>query len=139
VVACKVYQGEASVRTTDRFQVLDVTNIVEEAVSKSGVTRGIASVYVPHTTCGITVNEAEPGLMRDIVEFLKEHTKPGAPWMHNRIDDNAHAHLGQSVLGHHASIPVADGRLYIGTWQRILLVEMDGPRRRRIIITVIGE
>ncbi|MEB3847249.1 MAG: secondary thiamine-phosphate synthase enzyme YjbQ [Desulfurococcales archaeon] len=138
-MACKVYQEEASVRTTSRFQVLDVTGRVEEAVSKSGVTKGLAMVYVPHTTCGITINEAEPGLMEDIVEFLREHTKPGAPWKHNRIDDNAHAHLGQSLLGHHASIPVTGGRLNMGTWQRILLVEMDGPRRRRIIITVIGE
>ncbi|MCE4620629.1 MAG: secondary thiamine-phosphate synthase enzyme YjbQ [Desulfurococcales archaeon] len=138
-MACRVYQEDSSVRTTSRFQVLDVTSIVEEAVSKSGIEKGLATVYVPHTTCGITINEAEPGLMEDIVEFLKEYTKPGAPWRHNRIDDNAHAHLGQSVLGHHVSIPVTAGRLNMGTWQRVLLVEMDGPRRRRIIITVMGE
>ena len=84
------------------------------------------------------MNEAEPGLLEDILDYLSGLTRPGGPWRHNRIDDNAHAHLGQATIGHHASIPLGGGRLLLGTWQRILLVEMDGPRTRRLIVTVLG-
>ncbi|MEB3806663.1 MAG: secondary thiamine-phosphate synthase enzyme YjbQ [Desulfurococcales archaeon] len=137
-MSCRVYRSQVDVRTKGRFDVVDITRMVEDVVGRSGVKEGIVHVFVPHTTCGLTINEAEPGLMRDIVEFLSKHTEPSGDWMHNRIDDNAHAHLGQSMLGHHASLPLANGSLVKGTWQSILLVEMDGPRTRRVIVTVIG-
>ncbi len=138
-MTCRIYQEEFTVETRDRFQVVDVTRIVDGFVEKTRVEKGIVTVFTPHTTCGLTINEAEPGLMDDIIEFISKYTIPGGPWRHNRIDDNAHAHLGQSMLGHHVSIPLTNGRLGLGTWQRVLLVEMDGPRRRRIIVTVVGE
>lgn len=138
-MACKTFQRELMVETRGRFDVVDITSKVREIVMSAGINTGILHVYVPHTTCGITINEAETGLINDIITFIKEYTKPDAPWQHNRIDDNAHAHLGQSLLGHHASIPIGSGRPLLGTWQRILLVEMDGPRRRRVIVTVLGE
>ena len=138
-MTCRIYQDDFSVETSERFQVLDVTRSVDQIISSSGIKNGIAIIFTPHTTCGLTINEAERGLMNDIIEFTAKYTIPGGPWRHNRIDDNAHAHLGQSILGHHASIPVISGRLGLGTWQRILLVEMDGPRRRRVIVTVMGE
>ncbi len=126
------------IKTGPGIDVIDVTGVVERYVSESGVSEGVAHVYVPHTTCGVTINEAEPGLVEDIKRLLAEITRPGGDWLHNRIDNNAHAHLGQSLLGHHATIPVQGGRLLLGTWQRIMIVEMDGPRRRRLIVTVMG-
>ena len=137
-MSCRVHRGEATVATRSRFDVVDVTGLVEGIVSESGVMEGLVHVYVPHTTAGLVVNEAEPGLLQDILEYVRGLTRPGGPWRHNRIDDNAHAHLGQATLGHHASIPLGGGRLLLGTWQRILLVEMDGPRTRRLIVTVLG-
>lgn len=138
-MTCKVYRETVSVPTRERFTIVDVTSEVERIVSSSSISRGLVNVYVPHTTAGITVNEAESGLLEDILDYIKELTRPGWGWKHNRIDNNAHAHLGQSTLGHHATVPVEGGRILLGTWQRILLVEMDGPRTRRIIVTVIGE
>ena len=137
-MSCKVYRSQSHVPTKSRFDIVNITNLVEKTVRNSGVTEGIVHVFTPHTTCGITVNEAEPGLMKDLVDFLSKHTEPGGSWMHNRIDDNAHAHLGQSMIGHHATLPVANGSLVKGTWQSILLVEMDGPRTRKVIVTVMG-
>lgn len=133
-----VHREELEVATRERFEVVDVTRRVEEAVSRSLVSTGLLHAYTPHTTAALTINEAEPGLISDILAYIRELTKPGRGWSHDRIDDNAHAHLGQSTLGNHVSVPVGGGRMLLGTWQRILLVEMDGPRRRRIIVSVIG-
>ena len=133
-----VWRGILEVETRSRFDIVDVTSAVESMVQGSGVEDGLVNIFVPHTTAGLVVNEAEDGLKEDILEFIKTLTKPGAGWKHNRIDNNAHAHLGQILLSPEKTIPVAGGSLLLGTWQRIMLVEMDGPRSRRIIVTVIG-
>ncbi len=135
---CRVFRGEVEVSTEKRFQAVDVTGLVEAVVQGSGVAEGLVHVFAPHTTAGVAVNEAEPGLLEDIVDYLAGLTRPGYAWKHNRVDNNAHAHLAQVTVGHDATIPVSGGRLLLGTWQRILLVEMDGPRRRKLIVTVIG-
>jgi len=131
-----VWRGEVEVETHRDREILDVTRLVEGAVEASGVQNGLVNVFVPHTTAGVIINEAEPGLLQDILDFLAEQTGPGRDWKHNRIDNNAHAHLAQVLVGPEKTIPVEAGRLHLGTWQRILLVEMDGPRL--IIVTVIG-
>lgn len=136
----RVAHRQFSYYTLDKFQLIDITSDVERAVRESGVKDGIAVVHVPHATAGILLNENEDGLVQDIIRFLKELTRPGDEWQHNRIDDNAHAHIGSSIIGSSRVIPVVNGSLYRGTWQNIFLVEMDGPRsRRQVIVTVIGE
>jgi len=135
---CRVYRGMVEVSTSKRFEVVDVTGLVEGIVSGSGVEEGIAHVYSLHTTAGVALNEAEPGLLEDITDYLADLTKPGHPWRHNRVDDNAHAHLSQVTVGASVTVPVGGGQLLLGTWQRILLVEMDGPRDRRLVVTVVG-
>jgi len=136
---CRVYRGVVEVSTSRRFEVVDVTGLVEGIVSGAGVVEGVAHIYSPHTTAGVALNEAEPGLLEDITEYLAELTKPGYPWRHNRVDNNAHAHLSQVTVGASATVPVGGGRLLLGEWQRVLLVEMDGPRERRLIVTVVGK
>jgi len=138
MVECSVWRGVIEVESRSQYDIIDVTGMVEGAVASSGVKRGLVNVYVPHTTAGVIVNEAEPGLLEDILEMLRSLTRPGHEWRHNRVDNNAHAHLGQVLTGPAKTIPVEDGKLLLGTWQRILLVEMDGPRTRRIIVTVSG-
>jgi len=98
---------------------------------------GIAVIYTPHTTTALIVNEAESGLLEDIVEVLQKLIPKGAGYKHDRIDDNADAHLRACILGNSLVIPVENGRLVLGTWQRILFVELDGPRRRRVYVKVI--
>ncbi|BAA80519.2 conserved hypothetical protein [Aeropyrum pernix K1] len=135
----KVETGSFTVKTERRLQVLDVTGKVEEWLSTVGGVNGLLVVYVPHTTAAVAVNEAEPRLMEDIVEFIRELTKPGGPWKHNLVDVNAHAHLGNTIIGDSRVIPVVGGRLSLGTWQRILFVEMDGPRERTVNLLYLGE
>jgi secondary thiamine-phosphate synthase enzyme len=134
-----VHREEFTVRTSERFQVIDITARVEEAVRKSGIRNGIAMVFVPHATAAIILNEYEPRIVSDYIELVKQVFKPDYPWRHNEIDNNAHAHLASALIGPSRCMPVIDGVLVRGTWQNILLVELDGPRTRRVIVQVVGD
>jgi len=134
----KVFIKEFTVATRTRFEVVDITGLVEDAVSSSGVSDGIVVVHVPHATAAIMLNEAEPNLFHDYVDMVKELFKPDAQWRHNMIDNNAHAHLAAAVIGSSRVIPLRGGRMMRGTWQNILLLELDGPRHRRVIVEVMG-
>ncbi len=134
-----VYRTELKVESERRVQVIDVTDQVREKVRESGVESGIAHVYSRHTTAAVVVNESESGLLRDIVNKLEELVPRGAGYEHDRIDNNADAHLRALLLGSSVTIPVSDGDLMLGTWQSVLFVELDGPRSRRLLVTVVGE
>lgn len=134
----RVETTEIPVKTSSHFQLVDVTSDIRRWLSTIHAGNGLLVVYSPHTTAGVLVNEAEPGLLEDIIGLLKEITKPGFSWKHNRIDNNAHAHLGQILVGNSRVIPVAEGELGLGTWQSILFLEMDGPRSRRLRLVYIG-
>ncbi len=136
----KVYFEEIVFSTSKRFQLVDITHRVEEIVRRSGVRNGICLVFAPHATAAIIANEHESGLMEDILTKIKELVEPGRGWKHNIIDDNAHAHIGSALIGADRVFPVRDGSLIRGTWQNIFLVELDGPRSRRVVIVeVMGE
>jgi len=117
------------VETTDRTCVVDVTDEVATAVPDDAT--GTATVFVPHTTAGVVVNEPESGLLADI-EAALSRIVPDDDYEHDRIDDNAAAHLRALVLGQSVTVPITDGRPDLGTWQSILFVECDGPRTRRV-------
>lgn len=109
-------------------------------MAESGIRNGICLVFVPHATAAIIANEYEPRIVADYIELVKQLFKPEYPWKHNSIDNNAHAHLASAIIGPSRIFPVKDGRLVRGTWQEILLIELDGPRsRRKIVIEVMGE
>ena len=136
----RVYRREFTYSTSRRIELLDITADVERTVAESGVKKGIVHVFVPHATTAIIGNEHEHGLINDYIRLITELFRPGGDWMHNRIDDNAHAHLAAGLIGADRSFPVENGRLVRGTWQNIFLVELDGPRsRRKVIVTVMGE
>jgi secondary thiamine-phosphate synthase enzyme len=126
-------------KSRSRFDIVDVTGEVEKWLAQIKAGNGVLVVYTPHTTAALAINEREEGLLDDIVELLKELTKPEGRWKHNLVDDNAHAHLGNVIVGGDKVIPVSDGRLALGTWQRLLLLELDGPRVRRINLVYVGE
>ncbi|ADC65866.1 protein of unknown function UPF0047 [Ferroglobus placidus DSM 10642] len=123
------------VETKRRSEVVDITDEVRRKVRESGVKSGIALVYTPHTTSGIIINEAESGLVEDIVEALDEIV-PKISYRHNRIDNNADAHIKASIVGNSVIVPVENSELVLGTWQRILFVEFDGPRKRKVYVKV---
>ncbi len=136
----KVFFRELTLSTKELFDLVDITREVEEAVSESGVSNGMCLVYAPHATAAIVVNEHESGLMKDILRKVQNLFPRGAGWLHDRIDDNAHAHLGSALISSSRIFPVRGRRLVRGTWQNIFLLEMDGPRAsRRVVIEVLGE
>lgn len=123
------------VPTQRRRQVLDVTISVAKAVRESGVAAGLCHVWVPHTTAGVIVNEnADPDVSEDILAALEEML-PKIPWRH--LEGNSDAHVLAALLGTSASVPIQQGRLGLGRWQGILLVEFDGPRSREVWVTCV--
>lgn len=126
--------------TSERFQLIDITRDVERVVQESGVKNGICVIHAPHATAAVILNEHESGLMIDILNKLRELFPPDAKYLHNRIDDNAHAHIASALLGSSKVLPVVNSRLVRGTWQNVFLVELDGPRNRReVVVQVLGE
>jgi secondary thiamine-phosphate synthase enzyme len=128
---------EFTVSTNKEQSLVDITHKVEEAVAKSGVKEGLCNVYVPHATAAIAINEnADPNITLDVIDALNEMVREGG-WRHDRIDNNAAAHIKAAIVGPSETIPVKKGELEMGTWQDIFLCCFDGPRKRRIIVTVI--
>lgn len=123
------------IRTSDRLEVVDVTADIDEVVP-ADLERGVCTVFVRHTTAGVVVNEHESGLLSDIERALTRLVPDDDAYEHDRIDDNADAHLRAMLLGESVSVPVVGGELALGTWQSVLFVECDGPRTRRIDVTV---
>ncbi len=135
----KVFFQDRDISTRNRTELVDITDMVEETVRKSGITSGICIVHSVHSTTAIIVNEHEAGLINDIIKKVQHDFPKGAGWLHDRVDDNADAHLASSYIGPTRIFPVRYGRLVRGTWQNIFLLELDGPRTRSIIIEVMGE
>ncbi|ADN01016.1 secondary thiamine-phosphate synthase enzyme YjbQ [Spirochaeta thermophila] len=126
-----------SVRTGERVQVVLITREVQEIVARSGVEEGICVVYSPHTTAGITINEAaDPSVIRD---FLMETGKI-VPFQdgYAHAEGNSAAHIKTSLVGPSVTIPVEGGTLALGTWQGIYFCEFDGPRTRKVFVQIIG-
>jgi len=132
------YFEEFGVNTKGRIDFRNITGKVLEAVRKSGIRDGIVAVFTPHTTVGLFVNEDESGLKRDLEKSLSELLPENAGYLHDAVDDNAHAHLRSIVLGPSLVIPLNAGRLLLGTWQSIFLAEFDGPRHRRVYVKILG-
>lgn len=118
-----------SVSTDSRLSVVDVTDRVEQALSADAA--GTATVFVEHTTAGVTVNEGESRLLGDFETALSELV-PDEGWAHDQIDDNADSHVRAMLVGASETVPVENGSLALGTWQSVLLVECDGPRTRTV-------
>ena len=127
------------VNTSQRVEIQDITNDVEAVLKNSGIVEGILNVYSRHSTSGVVINENESGLLKDFQLALQRLVPEGAGYQHDRIDNNADSHIRGFLLGGSETIPVEDGRLMLGTWQSIFFVELDGPRQRKLTVTVMGE
>jgi secondary thiamine-phosphate synthase enzyme len=136
-----IIKGEIMIElnTRNEVEIIDMTSYVEKAVKESSIEQGICLIYTLHTTMGIVVNEAETGLIQDMAKLMVSLVPQGAGYLHDRSDGNAHAHLQAMLLGNSVVIPVECKRPILGTWQKILFVELDGPRRRRVCIKIIKE
>lgn len=124
------------VRTSRHEELVDVTARVAEAVAAAGVAEGAALVFCPHTTAAVTINEnADPDVVGDLVAGLERLAPRNAGWRHR--EGNSDGHLKTSLVGPNVLVPVEQGRLALGTWQGIYLCEFDGPRTRRVLVTVL--
>ena len=125
------------IRTKESTELIDITREVNGFVSSKSVDSGVCVIFTKHTTTGIIINENEAGLKNDILKLLNELIPRGRGYVHDRIDSNAHSHLRAVVLGSSATIPIENGALALGTWQSILFVECDGPRRREVLVQIV--
>ena len=129
-------QSDFHVRSERKYQMLDITRQVADVVRTANLGEAICSVYVTHATAAIVINENDdPNVCEDVLDAL-DKLIPAGVWRHDRVDGNAAAHIKSAILGPGETIPVRDGKLVLGTWQAIMLVELDGPRDRRVIVTV---
>jgi secondary thiamine-phosphate synthase enzyme len=122
-----------SVKTDSRTEMVDITASVQRELTKSDIKDGLCVVYVPHTTAGITINEgADPDVCSDILAKLNELVPAHRGYRHT--EGNADSHIKASLTGSSVSVIVENGRLALGTWQKIFFCEFDGPRSRKVYI-----
>ena len=125
------------VKTSAHTQMLDITRQIQDAVTDSGVKSGICTIFIPHTTAAVTINEnADPDVVRD---FTMEINKI-VPWEdgYHHMEGNSTAHLKSSMIGFSEQVIIEDGRLVLGVWQGIYFCEYDGPRTRKVIVKITG-
>ena len=127
------------IRTERRTQLVDITSNVQAALSGAGA-GSAALVYVPHTTAGVTINEhADPAVARDFEAALERLVGDDWGWQHIEDgEENAPSHIRASLMGPQVLVPLADGRLALGTWQGIFFCELDGPRERSVYVSTLA-
>jgi len=126
------------VKTPSRSAAIDITDLISRKVRESGIKSGLCLLHVPHTTAGIIVNEgADPAVMEDVLSALEKMVPWRASYSHS--EGNAAAHIKAIMTGGRTFLIVADGRLVLGTWERVFLCEFDGPRTRKVLIKIMGD
>jgi len=137
----KSYRKELWFETKQRRQIIDITGQVEACLNESGIREGLCLVNAMHITASVFVNDAESGLYGDFETWLEglAPEKPHDQYAHNGFEDNADAHLKRTVMGREVVVAVTDGKFDFGPWERIHYYELDGKRRKRVLVKVIGE
>jgi secondary thiamine-phosphate synthase enzyme len=129
---------ELSIRTSSQVELIDITGIVEEVIRESKAKSGLLTVFVPHTTAGITINEnADPSVRKDIIKELNKVIPFDDNYHHT--EGNSAAHIKASLVGFSQTIFFEDKRLLLGTWQGIYFCEFDGPRTRKVWVKILAE
>jgi secondary thiamine-phosphate synthase enzyme len=133
--------GMLRLSTEGDGDVVDLTGGVARVVATAGIANGVAVVFVAGSTAAVTTMEHEPGGIRDQQALLERLVPAAGKYEHNRLnhDTNSHAHLRASLIGPSEALPVVDGRLALGTWQQVVLIDFDDrPRERRVLVHVVG-
>jgi secondary thiamine-phosphate synthase enzyme len=124
------------IKTNAREEMVDLTPKIEAAVAASGVENGLCTVFIPHTTAGVTINEnADPDVREDLLAALRRAVPDGVPYRHG--EGNSPAHVKACLVGSSVTVIVEGGRLRLGTWQGIQFCEFDGPRARKVWVTIV--
>ena len=137
-----------NIRTEKGPQFIDITDRIEKAARESGVSNGFAVIFSMHTTAAIRINENEPALLADMERMLEQIAPCSAEYKHNEFAHafsdngerpNGHSHCQHLLLGASEAVPVVDGKLIVGQWQRIFLIELDHGRDREVVVQLMGE
>ena len=134
--------GTVSLRTSAKDEVIDLTDKVQDIVSKSGIENGLACIFVAGSTAAITTVEFEPGLVKDLNEAMDRLYPKGIDYEHHKRwgDGNGYSHVRASLLGPSLTVPIVDGKLLLGTWQQIVFLEFDNkPRSREVAVQIVGD
>ena len=132
-------------KTKKKVAITDITHNITAIIKKNTIVNGLVTLWVPHTTAGITVNEHDPDLWTDMLSTMLTLVPIKANYRHNAkygslsSEQNAHAHILTSMIKPSMSVPLKNGEMVLGTWQSILFVELDGPRHRSIYVQILGE
>jgi secondary thiamine-phosphate synthase enzyme len=125
-----------TVSSGSQTEWIDISRLVQKAIADSGVSEGVAFLFVPHTTAGITINEgADPSVVEDIQAYLNQAVPFKGPYRHG--EGNSPAHIKASLIGSSVLVGVEKGRPVLGTWQAIFFCEFDGPRKRRLYLKIL--
>ena len=140
-MSCIVFEDSHVVKTSGRTDIADITGMVRESVAASGVIQGQCIVFVGGSTAAITTMEYEPGLVEDMKRMLERIAPEGGDYRHNEKwhDGNGHSHIRASLIGPSLTLPILNGEMPLGTWQQIVLMDMDNrPRERTVMISITG-
>ncbi len=127
---------EFNIITKEKYQLIDITDKIERTVEQAGIKSGLIFIFIPHSTAGLLLTENESGLKQDWLNVFKKIIS-GIDWLHNRIDDNAESHILSGLIGQGKTLIIEDNKIIRGIWQQIFLVELDGPKNRRIVVKFI--
>ncbi|MEO0291064.1 MAG: secondary thiamine-phosphate synthase enzyme YjbQ [candidate division WOR-3 bacterium] len=126
--------------TKKKKELVHITDKIEDIVKKSGIKEGFCLISAMHVTASVFVNDYESGIMEDIIDWLEKLAPYKKDYKHHLTgEDNADAHLKSLLMHHQVIVPVTDGKLDLGPWQRIFYAEFDGQRRKRVVVKILGE
>jgi secondary thiamine-phosphate synthase enzyme len=137
----KSYRKELFFNTATRREIINITPDVERALKESGIQEGLLLVNAMHITASVFINDNESGLHNDFEKWLERLApeKPYSQYEHNGFEDNADAHLKRTIMGREVVVAITNGRLDFGPWEQIFYYELDGMRRKRVLIKIIGD
>lgn len=137
----KSYRKELWFEVPKRRELINITPLVDECLTESGITEGLLLCNAMHITASVFINDDEAGLHRDFENWLEELApeKPYSRYHHNGFEDNADAHLKRTIMGREVVVAVTDGKLDLGPWEQIFYGEFDGKRRKRVLVKIIGD
>jgi secondary thiamine-phosphate synthase enzyme len=140
-MASKIFNAYLSFETNADTDVIDITTQVSRMVAESGLTEGMVLVFVPGSTAAVTTIEYESGVVRDLKDAIERIAPTGIPYRHDARwgDGNGYAHVRAALMGASLTVPLINGRLVLGTWQQIVLIDFDNePRDRKILVSISG-
>lgn len=137
----KSYRKELWFNSPERREIIHITSQIQQCVDESGIKEGLCLVNAMHITASVFINDNEGGLHQDYEQWL-EHLAPEKPYdqyRHNGFEDNADAHLKRTIMGREVVVAITDGHLDFGPWEAIFYYELDGKRKKRALVKIIGE